>query len=107
MSRLGKPYKEGPPCSSCQDHCGAIRQKRWDILYVIHQLKNEYKITPCTRPGSGSGSGLLCTNSCPVADLWTNCAQLAAELGQAALCDAAAAFRHHCRATCSCQGAIY
>ncbi len=47
----------------------------------------------------------LCTNSCPVADLWMNCGELASQWKNW-LCEENQERYKNCRATCTCQGKI-
>ena len=53
------------------------------------------------RGGSVSG---LCTNSCPVSDLWSNCRELVEEMGDWVCHNNH--YANHCRATCNCKHAI-
>ncbi|XP_046987912.1 cysteine-rich secretory protein 2-like [Schistocerca americana] len=64
----------------------------------------------CDRCPGHCRLGKLCTNACPSADLWGNCAELNSTHHHW-LCDRSTAHgrdRHRfCRATCGCKGKIY
>ena len=46
----------------------------------------------------------LCTNSCPVSDLWSNCRELVEEMGDWVCHNNH--YANHCRASCNCKHAI-
>ena len=71
---------------------------------VIHPSAFENEVSEAKNKG-------LCTNGCPVADLWTNCAELAASWREW-ICgekdkdeDGRQRFLN-CQATCTCKGKI-
>lgn len=74
-------------------------------------LGKPYKAgTPCADcPDHCDEETQLCTNSCPVADLWVNCKELN-ESWHDWLCrdrsKEGARRRKHCRATCRCENKI-
>ena len=55
---------------------------------------------PCASCKDSCDRG-LCTNTCPTADYWVNCAELLEDMG-ARLCSSPY-HATHCQATCSCQ----
>jgi len=83
LDRIERPYTRGAPCSRCKDHCGKVRSKRR------------------TRRHSGG----LCTNSCPVSDLWVNCSDLRRDMGSW-MCENKY-YHHHCKASCTCQQSLH
>ena len=102
LDRIERPYKQGKPCSRCKDHCGKIRRKR-SVLPVLTCCQGLLRDS-LRRSSSPNWTG-LCTNSCPVADLWSNCRKLARDMGPR-MCGNTF-YHHHCKATCSCKHAIY
>lgn len=87
--RLGTPYLVGEKCSGCPGHCKKIAQKKKTQKQLIKKV---------------------CTNSCPVADLWINCKDLV-EKWPEWMCNAKNSTEgrqrfKNCKAACTCEGRI-
>ena len=131
IERLGTPYASGLPCQGCKGHCGSLKRKAG--ISPITQKKNQKKSRRRLRrknkyriPRSGRIANLkhplivysgqekslkkVCLNSCPVADLWSNCQDLENQwpkwvCGWRNTTDGIERFRN-CKATCLCQDKI-
>jgi hypothetical protein len=135
MDRLGTPYKSGKPCSGCQGHCASkyglqqrmkkrtkskkskkskkrrSKAKKRLIKHPIAIKKaNQAEKKRTSKKVSGPKLQLVCTNACPVSDLWSNCSDLVTQWPDW-MCksrnstDGKERFKH-CRATCTCPGKI-
>ncbi len=72
---------------------------------LMLNIKCHYYFFTLTRRSYSSATGGLCTNSCPMADTWSNCQALERDMG-VRMCGNKF-YHHHCKATCSCKHAIH
>ena len=85
----------------------SMKQKRKQKRLKSNKNYLGHPLQPKERKAKKIRTKKVCTNACPVADLWTNCGELVNEWSEKWMCHnkTKTEFRN-CRATCMCQGKI-